>query len=419
MRSFIFFAAALAGTSAASLVQRQSSDPCQDKYNQCLQTNSEVKCQCDLATCTGEDAARIRDFCATATASMSSASSTTTSFAPSSTATGTVALGEQCSSDSQCPAGVQCLNTPPLTPSAPTSVPRCGGFNAKCQNDSQCSLNTCNNGVCNGYRGGSSSSTTSSVLSSSSTTSSASTTSTTTSAVPIQIVKLGDSCSSDAQCPDSIKCYNNPPLTPSAPTAVPICGGFNATCTSDSQCALNTCIKGVCNGYKSSLTTTSSAASSSTTKTSISTSMAPSSSSTTPTTPAPPATSVVTYAAAALGEPCSIDAQCPSGVKCLNNPPLTPSAPTAAKICGGFNATCSSDSQCALNTCNNGLCNGYKSDVPGTTTVTTAGTRATTTSSATTRATTSPSVVAFPGAASKNGMSAAFVAAACALVYML
>jgi hypothetical protein len=28
-------------------------------------------------------------------------------------------------------------------------------------------------------------------------------------------------------------------------------------------------------------------------------------------------------------------------------------------VCGNFQASCKSDSQCAFNTCNNGLCNGF------------------------------------------------------------
>jgi len=68
--SFVAATLALAtfASAAPSLHVRQSQDECETTYNTCLKTRSEVACQCDLAACVGEDSARERDFCATATA---------------------------------------------------------------------------------------------------------------------------------------------------------------------------------------------------------------------------------------------------------------------------------------------------------------------------------------------------------------
>lgn len=54
-----------------------------------------------------------------------------------------------------------------------------------------------------------------------------------------------------------------------------------------------------------------------------------------------------------LGETCSDDRQCANGVQCWGSNAGT------IRRCGNFNAGCSNDSQCAYNTCNNGLCNGF------------------------------------------------------------
>ncbi|EME84327.1 uncharacterized protein MYCFIDRAFT_210849 [Pseudocercospora fijiensis CIRAD86] len=55
-----------------------------------------------------------------------------------------------------------------------------------------------------------------------------------------------------------------------------------------------------------------------------------------------------------LGDPCGSDQQCPAGVECFGSTAGT------IRTCGSFNAVCTNDSQCATNTCNNGLCNGLK-----------------------------------------------------------
>ncbi|KAH8203913.1 hypothetical protein TruAng_001855 [Truncatella angustata] len=60
---------------AAPAVRRQ--DACQDAYKQCISAGTaEVACSCTLTSCLGEDSARIRDFCATATASLAQPTST-------------------------------------------------------------------------------------------------------------------------------------------------------------------------------------------------------------------------------------------------------------------------------------------------------------------------------------------------------
>lgn len=93
---------------------------------------------------------------------------------------------------------------------------------------------------------------------------------------------------------------------------IPSCGNFQASCTSNAQCAFNTCSNGFCNG---------------------------------------PATPGI----GALGQPCSpkLAGQCANGADCYaTNSMLIPS-------CGNFQASCSTDSQCAFNNCNGGLCNGF------------------------------------------------------------
>ena len=159
--SAFVFAAAIACASAGDLITRQDSNDCQTTYNQCIANGEgETKCQCDLATCTGEDSARIRDFCATATAATGTASATASSTvsiitgqpssqpsgqAPVTAPAGSLSLGEICSDTAQCANDAQCWGTTSFT------IRRCGNFNAECENDSQCAYNTCNNGLCNGF----------------------------------------------------------------------------------------------------------------------------------------------------------------------------------------------------------------------------------------------------------------------------
>ncbi|KAF6827079.1 hypothetical protein CMUS01_09168 [Colletotrichum musicola] len=71
MLSKLTFALAMATaiTAAPTLNVRQS--PCQDSYNACVAAGTpEVACSCTLAACLGEDNARNREYCASATANL-------------------------------------------------------------------------------------------------------------------------------------------------------------------------------------------------------------------------------------------------------------------------------------------------------------------------------------------------------------
>lgn len=66
--------------SSLSGASTDDSDDCQATYKSCTASGkSEELCGCDLATCSGEDNARTRDYCATVSASASAPSSTATS----------------------------------------------------------------------------------------------------------------------------------------------------------------------------------------------------------------------------------------------------------------------------------------------------------------------------------------------------
>ncbi|KAF2438154.1 hypothetical protein P171DRAFT_437223 [Karstenula rhodostoma CBS 690.94] len=172
-----------------------------------------------------------------------------------------------------------------------------------------------------------------------------------------------------------------------------ICGNFQASCTSDQQCAFNVCNleEGFCNGAllssaSSSATAppaTSSAAACpapgstdsqgryscnpahqypsgqecivvdgcyflSSTVSSVTTSSTTSSTTSLPTAPAG------TLPLGAQCDPYVTPSQCAGDVQCWASNSMLIAA------CGNFNAACKKDSQCAFHTCNNGLCNGFK-----------------------------------------------------------
>lgn len=113
---------------------------CQGLYKACIAAGTpEVVCQCSSYSCSGEDSARLRDYCATATAGLAPVTGTIPqpSGAPQVNApAGSVALGGNCGADEQCSGGAQCFGTTAGT------IRTCGSFNAKCSSDSQCGMFT-------------------------------------------------------------------------------------------------------------------------------------------------------------------------------------------------------------------------------------------------------------------------------------
>ena len=59
-------------------------------------------------------------------------------------------------------------------------------------------------------------------------------------------VPIGGECSTSADCANGANCYGVTSDT------IETCGSFQASCTSDDQCATNTCNNGLCNGYLAS-----------------------------------------------------------------------------------------------------------------------------------------------------------------------
>jgi hypothetical protein len=113
----------------------------------------------------------------------------------------------------------------------------------------------------------------------------------------------------------------------------PLCGNFQSACTSNAQCAFNTCVSGFCSGPLSS------SATSSTSSVPTSTITQPSSTSQTATLP--------------LGAVCT-----PSSTPCANGSQCYAVNSMLILYCGNFQAVCTSNSQCAFNTCVNGFCSG-------------------------------------------------------------
>jgi hypothetical protein len=88
------------------------------------------------------------DGCYFLSSTISSTTTTTTPSLPTAPA-GTLPLGAQCdpfATPSQCAGEAQCWASNSML------IAACGNFNAACESDSQCAFNTCNNGLCNGFR---------------------------------------------------------------------------------------------------------------------------------------------------------------------------------------------------------------------------------------------------------------------------
>ncbi|KAG9606211.1 hypothetical protein KCU77_g325, partial [Aureobasidium melanogenum] len=158
---------------------------------------------------------------------------------------------------------------------------------------------------------------------------------------------LGADCANTAQCAGGAQCYASNFMQ------ITQCGKYNAECQNDSQCATNFCAGGLCSGplpqsewlMPSSLQYVPTST--------VSSVIASSTSSAGGIQPAPSSTIVAAAGSLPLGAECASTEQCAGGAECF--------ASTAwlIKSCGKFNAACSNDSQCATNTCNNGLCNGF------------------------------------------------------------
>ncbi|PNS14060.1 Actin cytoskeleton-regulatory complex protein pan1 [Sphaceloma murrayae] len=125
-----------------------------------------------------------------------------------------------------------------------------------------------------------------------------------------------------APCADNVQCWGGAECFASNVLRQRQCGGFNAACTLDAQCAGTTCNNGLCNG--------------------------PPQSGSKP--PVPPIN--VPIGTLKLDELCSDDKQCNDGAQCFASNAML------IRRCGNFNAACTKDSQCTFNTCSNGLCRG-------------------------------------------------------------
>lgn len=160
---------------AAAMTAFATEDDCQTKYSSCMsaQGATEVNCQCQMLSCSGEDSARLRDYCASATAGGQTQGPSATSYGgpqpygstsvtsasiitgtpgsqpsgqpPVNAPAGSLDLGATCSDKAQCKNGVDCYS------SNSGLIRRCGNFNAACTSNAQCAYNTCNNGLCNGF----------------------------------------------------------------------------------------------------------------------------------------------------------------------------------------------------------------------------------------------------------------------------
>lgn len=106
---------ALTSAVTASPALRRQAEPCQDAYKSCIAAGTpEVACSCTLTACVGEDNARNREYCASATANLpkTTASPSTTSYA--------------CNPAHSYPNGAKCISTAGalslVTPTASTTA---------------------------------------------------------------------------------------------------------------------------------------------------------------------------------------------------------------------------------------------------------------------------------------------------------
>lgn len=192
------------------------------------------------------------------------------------------------------------------------------------------------------------------------------------------VVPVGEKCTfGGTPCALGAQCYATNSMLQT------ICGNFQSSCTSDQQCAFNTCNGGFCNGLKPSSSSSASPA------TTSSVCPAPGStdsqgryscnpahqypsgqecklvdgcyflSSTLSSAASSAPTTLPTAAAGTLPlgatcDPNKTPSQCAGGAQCWTSNSMLIAA------CGNFNAACKSDAECAFNTCSNGLCSGLK-----------------------------------------------------------
>ncbi|KAK2626695.1 hypothetical protein QTJ16_003870 [Diplocarpon rosae] len=102
------------------------------------------------------------------------------------------------------------------------------------------------------------------------------------------------------------------------------CGNFQSSCTSNAQCAYNTCVNGACNGL---LPTTTAPAYT------------------------PTAEPILVYLP--LGAECN-----PNSTPCANGSDCYAITADQKLRCGNFQSSCTSNDQCAFNTCVDGACTG-------------------------------------------------------------
>ncbi|THW69623.1 hypothetical protein D6D19_08266 [Aureobasidium pullulans] len=107
---------ALTSAVSASPALRRRADPCQDAYKSCIAAGTpEVACSCTLTACVGEDNARNREYCASATANLPKTTAAPSASSP----------GYACNPAHSYPNGASCISTAGslalVTPSASAS----------------------------------------------------------------------------------------------------------------------------------------------------------------------------------------------------------------------------------------------------------------------------------------------------------
>ncbi|OSS52215.1 hypothetical protein B5807_02423 [Epicoccum nigrum] len=232
------------------------------------------------------------------------ASATTTSVSTASPIGAVVPVGSNCDpKGTMCALGSQCYATNSMLQTV------CGNFQASCTSDQQCAFNTCQNGFCAGLK--------------------ASSASPSASQTPIgAVVPVGSNCDpKGTMCALGSQCYATNSMLQT------VCGNFQASCTSDQQCAFNTCQNGFCAGFKASSSSAS---------------------------PTPTSSATSSASQTPIGAVVPVGSNCdPKGTMCALGAQCYAVNSMLQPVCGNFQASCTSDQQCAFNKCNGGFCNGF------------------------------------------------------------